>query len=443
MEEIPLSSDQNHPTKIPEKPLERKCAWSKTKDHIMGVIFLLAAILTSFRLQRLFPVLLHDDEIMSLEEVGGMNNSAPELWTPPNKPAWLDFEMTPYDGPPDLQETLDLCAHQQGLCYSYICRGSGIGGQSLTLLTDMLYMRKVFNRTLVINDESHYRKYETAVDHVGFMPAYFTPRMAILETSEQRKWLDALMPGKLKYDDWEKTHLDFASPDVPLVVGRHPGQHNNLLRYYSAKNNLTAKDLYKDLVPLVCQNMQFNNATWSRIQALRQELSLPNYLQLPSTASVGNVTSRVGSIGFHIRRTDKVWAGRSPRFPASDYLNQARKLQRRDNISLTHCFVATDDYYAVTELQRSLTDDDGALCSHLHFTPPENTGNSRTSEEGALVFLMELSALKETNYFVGTFNSNVGDLVAALRACPNLPHDATEHYANSYGVDAEEWFYDP
>ena len=63
----------------------------------------------------------------------------------------------------------------------------------------------------------------------------------------------------------------------------------------------------------------------------------------------------------------------------------------------------------------------------------------RYQADATLVFLMELSMLVEATYFVGTFNSNVGELAAVLRACPGSGHSAQAHFAQSYGVDQEDW----
>jgi hypothetical protein len=75
------------------------------------------------------------------------------------------------------------------------------------------------------------------------------------------------------------------------------------------------------------------------------------------------------------------------------------------------------------------------------YTPPLEEQQSRDSETNGLVFMTELSVLMETSYFIGTFNSNVGGLTTVLRACPERHHDPTHHYANSYGVDTEDWYF--
>jgi len=367
--------------------------------------------------------------------------------------AWLNFDMGPYHGPASLNDTLDRCASGVEKCYTYICRGSGFGGQLMSLFGAMLYVAKAHGRKGIIVDESGYKKYALA-NGMRFLPAYFTPRMALLDQPEDRPLMDRFIPGDVPYQDRDDLPqyalTQMARDDSPMWVTVHPGYHNDLLRYYDNPPHRNMLDLYHDLIPLVCPNMQFNNETWSRIQDLRQLYGFPAYLQLPRNDTVVStnettVAKRVGSVSFHIRRTDKVSQGSSPLFPAGVYLEKALSLAERDNILLTRCFIATDDYNVIAETEQALEalgDRRGEFCRQgFHYTPSSGHVQYRNTEDGAFIFLTELSILLETTYFVGTFNSNVGDLVALMRACPNLPHDATKHYAQSYGVDDDEWYF--
>lgn len=327
----------------------------------------------------------------------------------------------------------------------------------MSLFAAVLYLQKSGKRTRFIIDEARYRKYVTA-DGVHLMLAYFTPRMALLERKEDRTLLDRLLPGKSTYEKWSDVRHMYSNDKLPLWVGRHPGFTKERARFYGQDNGRTMDDLYHDMVYIVCQNMQFNNQTWSRIQELRGDFQFPDYLALPYTekdeneqdgeasTSTSTSTRRVGSISFHIRRTDKVSQGKARAYPATVYLEKALAIQERDEIDLTHCFIATDDYNVIAEMRRALNavldgTRRGRLCRELHFTPSGGHTHFRISEDGTLVFLSELSILVETTYFVGTFSSNVGGLVGVMRACPNLPHDGTQHYAQSYGVDSDTWVY--
>lgn len=67
---------------------------------------------------------------------------------------------------------------------------------------------------------------------------------------------------------------------------------------------------------------------------------------------------------------------------------------------------------------------------------PFHGGSSRSTPVSIQQFFTEISILLQASIFIGTFNSNVGRMVALLRSCSRPPH--TPHYAHSYAVDKGE-----
>ena len=148
------------------------------------------------------------------------------------------------------------------------------------------------------------------------------------------------------------------------------------------------------------------------------------------------------SVAFHIRRTDKL-KHESPLFPATDYVQKLLEVLEEESIpaeTVEVCYLATDDPSVHFEMADALQD--GGLSCRLVFTG-ENDNHGSTKErysvEAGLEFMAEFSVMLETTFFIGTFNSNVGTLAAALRGCPGF-HDPTKHYARSYGVDQDRWY---
>ena len=128
-------------------------------------------------------------------------------------------------------------------------------------------------------------------------------------------------------------------------------------------------------------------------------------------------------------------------YTAKEYVDKLVSVLQANNVQLSNvdvCFVATDDASVVPEMQSAL--EATQLSCRLVYTPTANiTGKGdRYRPNSTLIFLAELSMLVEATYFVGTFNSNVGELAAVLRACPG-GYPAENHFAQSYGVDQEDW----
>jgi hypothetical protein len=101
-----------------------------------------------------------------------------------------------------------------------------------------------------------------------------------------------------------------------------------------------------------------------------------------------------------------------------------------------HCFVATDDYSAVEELQLALKQSN--IPCQL-WTLTKSDYETTRDRDDFLLFLAQLEVLVRANYFVGSFSSNVGELVALLRGCPRSRDSSAnmtvQNHFQSYGVD--------
>jgi hypothetical protein len=132
------------------------------------------------------------------------------------------------------------------------------------------------------------------------------------------------------------------------------------------------------------------------------------------------------------------------KYNGTEYVHKL--MQIAQNVTFEHCFVATDDYRAVVEIREALANE--TVCNNLHnMTPPFVTGHCQNSwmkgpqdYAETIQFMAELQSMITTTYFVGTFNSNAGALTSVLRGCHGR-NDDYPHYAHSYGVDTDGWYF--
>jgi hypothetical protein len=162
--------------------------------------------------------------------------------------------------------------------------------------------------------------------------------------------------------------------------------------------------------------------------------------------------SNIG-LAFHIRRGDKVAGGRkeSRSFHSSEYierfLNQSSLSSLGSISDFGDCFVATDDYDAVVELDEALRKHRIPCQKLWTLTSPGYNSTWQVRDE-IVSFLSQLVILARSEYFVGSFQSNVGAMVALLRGCyihangeggRGGEENRFNHYFHSYGVDWDEW----
>ena len=198
---------------------------------------------------------------------------------------------------------------------------------------------------------------------------------------------------------------------------------------------------YFRFVDSMCDELQFNEKVQPKINRMRAALydGLPRFLH----------SWPYKSVAFHVRRTDKL-RKESAFFPAEMYVKKLSEVIQEDAIQKADvklCFLASDDFKVHAEMRQALRSNN--FTCHYVYTPPlgdDEEGVSsgqkglRYKAAAGLIFITELSVLMEASYFIGTFNSNVGALVSVLRACPGR-YNGTHHYARSYGVDREDWYF--
>lgn len=375
----------------------------------------------------------------------------------------------------DLPSTLQKCAQPNdvgGRCFLFSVRGSGLASQLMNAFVNQLYVRDVWHRDIFIIDETnfnsgkHYEAKHASPNHptnrttFGIMTAYFTPTtLAVLAVPEVdrplvNQTLQQSTSPTVSLEDWYE--LDYQAQSDYATLGftdESPLWLANFHTFQSTAGQLawihpngddsSQTDwwrLYKALVDAMCPNLQFNDITWQAIQTRRNLYDFPvNFY--------GNPQNGEYTVGFHVRRTDKL-KHESKLYPASDYVKkllQSLPLNVPQS-SITQCFLATDDYAVVQEMQQAL--DKWGLRCQLHYTPTSafikdmhpGSPKQRFKAKATEIFLTEVSMLMEATFFVGTFNSNVGGLVAVLRACPirqaykQAGHDGSDHFARSYGV---------
>jgi hypothetical protein len=144
---------------------------------------------------------------------------------------------------------------------------------------------------------------------------------------------------------------------------------------------------------------KFNARTNASVQAIREGLGLVDgtYFTL------------------HIRRGDKRHEAKPTE--VSEYMAKVEEVNRPH---FSKCFVMTDDYRIVMELQK-----DYPRLGIVSLCKPEDRGhvqgafNARSAEarrDSMLRLLAELAIAKDAAFYVGTFSSSLGRLVAMLRS---------------------------
>mmetsp|Transcript_24282 Transcript_24282/g.35989 ORF Transcript_24282/g.35989 Transcript_24282/m.35989 type:complete len:410 (-) Transcript_24282:155-1384(-) len=204
---------------------------------------------------------------------------------------------------------------------------------------------------------------------------------------------------------------------------------------------------YKRMSDEACKSLQINDwAIKRQIQPLKDEHHIPNFREEGLT-----------TVAFHVRRGDgrlkadaKLYPGEQDdevrAYPGYLYVD---KLLDITLDPIDHCFIATDDYAAVEEVTAALNHRNVNCTVHTMMSNDNpnkqsvvvNDGrplSTATTGPGAAHFLAELSMLMDATYFIGTFaHSHVATYVALQRKCVHTTN--TVHYANSYGVDRDDW----
>ena len=346
----------------------------------------------------------------------------------------LTKELPPVE---HVRDSLARCSRERHDCYMHVVsHKAGLCAQLIGLFAHKVYFAQAHNRTQFTVDQTRYHYYPTR-DGQPFLAGYFTPHFPIMTDKADYKAVDPLLPADLTLRDWykqsrEERNASVSVTSAALVPADIFQYRSDIHSFYGGWSKSDA--LYYLLVPEMCLHLQFNDQARRDIQSIQQRHGLPYDFDAQP------------SVTFHVRRTDKL-IKESPLYPASDYVDKLINETGMEKVrQLKYCFLATDDHNTVIpELQKALAMH-GITCA-LHFSRPDHALQEdpgavgvRYEADNALIFMSEMDMMIRATYFVGTFSSNVGEVVAVLRACADrsLVH---EHYARSYAVDQDMWWY--
>ena len=335
---------------------------------------------------------------------------------------------------------------------------------------------------------------------------------------------------------WDEPSFTKESLEDPIVkVSQHPNAmlqksfvpaRHVALDYYNlptGAGNAAAGDghqqaqrerlliLFYRMSKYLCESIRINSSIQRVIDKIIEHARIPIRSSEDSSPSI--------SVGFHIRRGDKITSGESRYYKTSEYVDTLVKKMilpnSIDRSTIRTCYVATDENDSMRRqdimdellgslrsanipcqlhsvlgstlkkrqqvydtIQSLLSPTTAAMSTRPinadQLNQPSIQSKFHRSGYDFIVFLTELQLLISADYFIGTFNSNVGGLVALYRGChrhqdydfengddrgssnqygwrdsypPFLKHGRNsiidtkfDHYFNSYGVDMEDWF---
>jgi hypothetical protein len=311
-----------------------------------------------------------------------------------------------------------------------ILQGSGLGSQLLNMIAQKIYFTDR-ERIFIVDDTQYGYKWQDNI--TGVLNGFFTPKFPVLQMGEwdniirsqfsEMPSMDTLlqMGSRRVYTDTDqKVEIMWAiaqpyRDEFPKAYGRR------------------SIPLYTRFATEACLHLQFNEHAKLEMKKLLDLHQIPSDLRRKSH-----------SVAFHVRRGDKIGT-ESKLYPGSTYVDKLVQVlaTTSNNKPLDHCFIASDDYAAVEEVTESLKEQNLNCTIHTLTTTLENGSSYNVSTisggfTSTLEFVTEMSLMVDATFFIGTFNSNVGALVSLLRKCYYV---GTPHYAHSYGVDREDWFF--
>eukprot|EP00980_Cylindrotheca_fusiformis_P017968 scaffold5707_cov112-Cylindrotheca_fusiformis.AAC.7 len=341
------------------------------------------------------------------------------------------------------------------LLYNFTSASNGPGMASLTLnmMQLAMYFQERWNRTHLVIDEAQLMNYRWNEDH-GLFHGYLYPNSCILSKEQTESSVFQNINICREWDmKCQILEIDADPQGFQFEKARRVAKRY----YYKVRGSDKAADgkaaddtsvdvlrsrFFHDLSVYTCSHFGGGNGSGG------------NSLRLRPVADrlVQNQVSKIErpiDFALHIRRGDKVAGARkeSRVYHANEYLerfwNQSSSLSTPKKETWKRCFVATDDYDAVKEVKEALEQHQYG-CHLLTLTYPgyESTWQDRDEIRS---FLAQIRLLVQAKYFVGSFSSNVGGLVALLRGC-SLTNEARgdesnryHHYFESYGVDWDDW----
>jgi hypothetical protein len=320
--------------------------------------------------------------------------------------------------------------------FVYVLGPSGIGSQILGLFGQAIFFEEQQNRSIIIDEVTYPYRYN---ESVGLFTAYFTPQFPVIDSIEQqREWIEPLFTNGHNYTEWRTREQNLkwdegdtkhnTAPPPPVMVTSFLSRFRyRLMVLY----NTSSVEFYRKMVEKTCPHVQFNADTQRRMKQLKKKHKLPDF-------------SSASSAAFHIRHGDKL-RKESKKYAAADYVKKL--MQVAPGRAFDNCFVASDSFDAVTELREALAAQNWTTCRQLStLTQPVQTGfslgeNEHFTDIATLQFLTELQILVQAEWFVGTFNSNVGGLATVLRSCGGRYNFDEYPYARSFGVDEDHWYF--
>jgi hypothetical protein len=350
---------------------------------------------------------------------------------------------------------------------------NGFGSLMISTLLLSMFFHDTQGRHLVV-DESKVRNYRRN-NSSGVFTGFFDTTFPVLDNDDDYNRVEQEMKthGDPKIfqskRNWRANKKNIENPAATadatgssisqppvLQISMHDGWRQFGGALYAArsyyKRDMTA--IFPQLSSRLCESIVLNPASKQEIQDLLTSASIPDFTAT-TTTTTGTPNKDV-TIAFHIRRGDKVVPkpGKGPSSQDSrpykgaayvDKLLQVIQNSTDSNLSrIRHCFVATDDYRAVVELQDALKEQSINCTLHTLTTPTYHT--TRDAND-IILFLAEMKMLIDATYFFGTFHSNVGKLVALYRACNRTTQeergnvkDNYNHFAHSYGIDEDKWY---
>jgi hypothetical protein len=260
-----------------------------------------------------------------------------------------------------------------------------------------MYLGETYSRfPIAFQGDYGYRRNAT----LGMLPGFFSPRFPVLDQE-----------------------------DLYALVERYSGNHENSTVWITETKTYRKEIqqiyrqpevLYKKMVHHACPHLMFNDETKGEIQQVRRDHGI----------DFDFGAQNLNSVAFHVRRTDKEKEAKPT--AASEYVDRLLKVfVSMDQIPVIHhCYVATDNVTAVDEVKIELIRA-GVLCTVYSIQTGVVNRADRHDFMNTLNLMAELSILQETKYFIGTFTSNIGDLVAVLRGCARSVHT---NFSHSYDV---------
>ena len=193
--------------------------------------------------------------------------------------------------------------------------------------------------------------------------------------------------------------------------------------------------------------IQFTSETKAAIVEVLNQRNIPLFdvdmNNASETSSVNNAASPSLSVAFHIRRGDKL-IRESRAFSPQEYVDALTAgVSVSDKALIRQCFVATDDYRVVDELEAALRNSSIA-CPVVHTLATKDYDTNRNGHH-ALQLFVDLKMLVDATFFVGSISSSIGGIVSLWRGCrPWRRCGATRankfhHYYRSYYVDSDDW----